>query len=79
MNVDLLRIIQLGLTFSDENGNLHERCTWQFHFTFDLSTDIFAQDSIDLLRKVYAPPAPSPTPGRTDAPLPRLCMQRGGR
>lgn len=50
-NVDLLRIIQLGLTFSDENGNLHERCTWQFHFTFDLGNDIFAQDSIDLLRK----------------------------
>jgi len=51
VNVDLLRIIQLGLTFSDENGNLHERCTWQFHFTFDLTSDIFAQDSIDLLRK----------------------------
>jgi len=50
-NVDLLRIIQLGLTFSDENGNLHERCTWQFHFTFNLESDIFAQDSIDLLRK----------------------------
>ena len=50
-NVDLLRIIQLGLTFSDENGNLHERCTWQFHFSFNLGNDIFAQDSIDLLRK----------------------------
>jgi len=76
VNVDLLRIIQLGLTFSDENGNLHERCTWQFHFTFDLSADIFAQDSIDLLRKVHAPrrqrPAcPSPYPrshGRPAAP-----------
>eukprot|EP00960_Hanusia_phi_P033570 750519-Hanusia_phi.AAC.2 len=42
---------QLGLTFSDDNGNLHERCTWQFHFSFDLDNDIFAQDSIDLLRK----------------------------
>ena len=41
----------MGLTFSDENGNLHERCTWQFHFNFNLDNDIFAQDSIDLLRK----------------------------
>ncbi len=51
-NVDLLRIIQLGLTFSDEEGNLHPRCTWQFHFSFDLKKDVFAQDSIELLRKV---------------------------
>lgn len=51
-NVDLLRIIQLGLTFSDEEGNLHPRCTWQFHFFFDLKKDVFAQDSIELLRKV---------------------------
>lgn len=50
-NVDLLRIIQLGLTFSDEEGNLHPRCTWQFHFSFDLKKDVFAQDSIELLRK----------------------------
>ena len=52
-NVDLLRIIQLGLTFSDEEGNLHPRSTWQFHFFFDLKKDVFAQDSIELLRKVF--------------------------
>ncbi len=37
-NVNLLKIIQLGLTFSDEHGNLPKdgRCTWQFNFKFNL-------------------------------------------
>jgi len=49
-NVDLLKIIQLGLTFSDENGNFPPSvCTWQFNFKFNLSEDMYAQDSIDLL------------------------------
>jgi len=49
-NVDLLRIIQLGLTFSDADGNLPPTtCTWQFNFKFSLSEDMYAQDSIDLL------------------------------
>ncbi|KAJ1559670.1 CCR4-NOT transcription complex subunit 7 [Nowakowskiella sp. JEL0078] len=50
-NVDLLKIIQLGVTFSDENGNVPEICTWQFNFKFNLSDDMYAQDSIDLLTK----------------------------
>ncbi|KAJ3117334.1 hypothetical protein HDU96_007124 [Phlyctochytrium bullatum] len=51
-NVDLLRIIQLGLTFADENGNLPPNiCTWQFNFKFNLNEDMYAQDSIDLLTK----------------------------
>lgn len=50
VNVDLLKIIQLGLSFADENGNLCEECPcWQFNFSFDLDGDMFAQDSIDLL------------------------------
>mmetsp|Transcript_12942 Transcript_12942/g.18528 ORF Transcript_12942/g.18528 Transcript_12942/m.18528 type:complete len:291 (-) Transcript_12942:231-1103(-) len=50
-NVDLLKIIQLGLCFCDENGNLLPgTCTWQFNFKFNLSEDMYAQDSIDLLR-----------------------------
>jgi len=50
-NVNLLKIIQLGLTFSDENGNLPEdgRCSWQFNFKFNLQEDMYAQDSIELL------------------------------
>ena len=49
-NVDLLKIIQLGLTFADEEGNFPASCTWQFNFTFNLSEDMYAQDSIDLLK-----------------------------
>ncbi|KFM77531.1 CCR4-NOT transcription complex subunit 7, partial [Stegodyphus mimosarum] len=49
-NVDLLKIIQLGLTFLDANGNAPpEFSTWQFNFKFSLVEDMFAQDSIDLL------------------------------
>lgn len=36
-NVDLLKIIQLGLTFMDEDGNTApEFSTWQFNFKFSL-------------------------------------------
>ena len=49
-NVDLLRIIQIGLTFADEHGNMPEPvCTWQFNFAFDLSEDMFSPESIQLL------------------------------
>lgn len=55
MNVDMLKLIQLGLTFTDAKGNLPrsngELCVWQFNFKgFRLSDDVYAQDSIDLLR-----------------------------
>ncbi|CAN0855084.1 Probable CCR4-associated factor 1 homolog 7 [Linum grandiflorum] len=57
-NVDMLKLIQLGLTFSDEKGNLptcgtDERfCIWQFNFReFNVTEDIFASDSIELLRQ----------------------------
>ncbi|XP_058175258.1 CCR4-NOT transcription complex subunit 7 isoform X1 [Anopheles ziemanni] len=49
-NVDLLRIIQLGLTFMDDDGRTPAGfSTWQFNFKFNLSEDMYAQDSIDLL------------------------------
>jgi CCR4-NOT transcription complex subunit 7/8 len=52
VNVDLLKIIQLGLSFADENGIFAPGCPcWQFNFSFDLDDDMFAQDSIDLLTK----------------------------
>jgi CCR4-NOT transcription complex subunit 7/8 len=52
VNVDLLKIIQLGLSFADEKGNLCKECPcWQFNFKFNLDGDMFAQDSIDLLVK----------------------------
>jgi CCR4-NOT transcription complex subunit 7/8 len=50
--VDLLRLIQLGITFSDESGELAEECpTWQFNFRFSLEEDVFAADSIALLQR----------------------------
>ncbi|XP_021717103.1 probable CCR4-associated factor 1 homolog 7 [Chenopodium quinoa] len=54
-NVDMLKLIQLGLTFSDELGNLptcgtDKFCIWQFNFReFNLNEDVFANDSIELL------------------------------
>ncbi|XP_043701723.1 probable CCR4-associated factor 1 homolog 7 [Telopea speciosissima] len=56
-NVDMLKLIQLGLTFSDEAGNLpscgtDKYCVWQFNFhEFNVSEDVFANDSIELLRQ----------------------------
>ncbi|KAL5012248.1 hypothetical protein ScPMuIL_010799 [Solemya velum] len=49
-NVDLLKIIQVGFTFLDENGQTPTPIsTWQFNFTFNLTEDMYAQESIDLL------------------------------
>lgn len=57
-NVDLLRIIQLGLTFSSKDGKFPDQDdnsslprTWQFNFNFSLEQDCYAQESIDLLLK----------------------------
>ena len=37
-NVDLLKLIQIGLTFMNEKGECAPgRCTWQFNFCYDLS------------------------------------------
>ena len=50
-NVNLLKIIQLGISLMNERGEVPERCcTWQFNFRFSLTEDIYAQDSIDLLK-----------------------------
>lgn len=49
-NVDLLKIIQLGITFMDEHGNFPPGgAVFQFNFKFNLTEDMYAQDSIDLL------------------------------
>lgn len=57
-NVDMLKLIQLGLTFSDEDGNLptcggsDKPCIWQFNFReFNVNQDIFANDSIEMLKQ----------------------------
>lgn len=49
-NVDLLKMIQLGVTLFDAHGNRPAGvCTWQFNFRFSLTEDLYAEDSIDLL------------------------------
>lgn len=49
-NVDILNIIQLGISISDENGRRPEKVhTWQFNFFFNLDADMYSQESIDLL------------------------------
>ena len=54
VNIDSLKIIQLGITLSNEHGeypksiNYH---TWQFNFHFDLDKDNYNEESITLLKK----------------------------
>jgi len=51
-NVDLLKIIQLGLSFYNEKGQQAPvGATCQFNFKFNLTEDMYAQDSIDLLNR----------------------------
>jgi hypothetical protein len=52
----MLKLIQLGLTLCDEQGNLPvcngEQTVWQFNFRgFRLADDVYAQDSIELLKQ----------------------------
>jgi CCR4-NOT transcription complex subunit 7/8 len=51
-NVDELKLIQLGLTFTDAQGNLPDGCaTWQFNFKWSLTADKHASSSISLLKQ----------------------------
>jgi CCR4-NOT transcription complex subunit 7/8 len=56
-NVDLLKLIQLGLTFSHQDGNFptcgtDEHCVWKFNFReFNINVDVYAHDSIELLKQ----------------------------
>lgn len=51
-NVNLLKIIQIGLSFFNKDGDIPEGvCCWQFNFKFNLSEDMYAEESVDLLLK----------------------------
>jgi CCR4-NOT transcription complex subunit 7/8 len=50
MNVNELKLIQIGIALSDESGNLPgDTCTWQFNLHFDLKKDQIAEDAYNLL------------------------------
>jgi CCR4-NOT transcription complex subunit 7/8 len=49
-NVDKLKLIQMGITISDEHGNTPQGVnTWQFNLKFDLNSDQYSNESIALL------------------------------
>lgn len=51
-SVDKLKIIQLGITLSDEHGNLPKPVsTWQFNFDWDIETERKAEVSINKLKE----------------------------
>lgn len=50
LNVDSLKLIQLGITLSNKNGEFPQGAhTWQFNLNFDYSKDKYATSSINLL------------------------------
>jgi len=50
LNVDSLKLIQLGITLSNENGEFPKPYhTWQFNFEFDYKKDKSSQSSLNLL------------------------------
>lgn len=51
-NVDLLQVVQVGLSFADEFGNRPLGVgTWQFNFKFSIKDDMCSTDGLDLLRQ----------------------------
>jgi len=52
VNVNQLKLIQVGMTFVNERGELPPgNDVWQFNFHFDSSMDTMARDSGELLRE----------------------------
>lgn len=49
-NVDKLKLIQVGISIKNEEGNSPQGCsTWQFNLKFDLNNDQYSNESIALL------------------------------
>ena len=52
MNVDNLRLIQVGISLAKENGEKPEQCdTWQFNLNFDINKEKYHPESISLLKE----------------------------
>ena len=50
-NVDQLKLIQVGITLADEDGNMPSPVnTWQFNLKFDLKKETHHLDSINMLK-----------------------------
>ena len=52
MNVDSLKLIQLGITLTNSKGEYPKNYpyhTWQFNLEFDISKDKYSQNSLNLL------------------------------
>jgi CCR4-NOT transcription complex subunit 7/8 len=51
-NVDLLRVIQLGICLCDKDGNyIPNLCCWQFNFKFSRESDVYATEAMELLTR----------------------------
>ena len=53
LNVNSTKLIQLGITLTNGNGNFPKDFpyhTWQFNFEFDVEKDIHSEESIKLLK-----------------------------
>lgn len=51
-NVEETKLIQIGLTIADAEGNSpYPICTWQFNFKFDIDKEKIVNQSADLLKK----------------------------
>lgn len=49
-NIDQLKLIQVGITLSDDEGNFPKGVhTWQFNMSFDIRKDKYSRDAIQLL------------------------------
>ena len=52
VSINLTKIIQIGITLSDEGGiTPHPCCTWQFNFKFSKKEDIYSPKAISLLEE----------------------------
>jgi CCR4-NOT transcription complex subunit 7/8 len=52
LNANLLRIIQIGITLGDRSGGICSPvCTWQFNFKFNLAEDLYAPESMNMLKQ----------------------------
>ena len=53
-NVDKLKLIQLGITLTNEKGEYPKNYpyhTWQFNLEFDKDTELYNDESMDMLKK----------------------------